>query len=104
MSVTRGDDRRRQCDGWVTRLRGQIVAYTGRVLIDDDWIPQVRCAEWAARRGADWRDDWTSEVTLLVHGDLAGKRVIDPDRGYSRKLVSAQQSRRQGRPCPCSGR
>jgi hypothetical protein len=97
MSVTRGDDRRRQCDGWVTRLRGQIVAYTGRVLI-------VRCAEWAARRGADWRDDWTSEVTLLVHGDLAGKRVIDPDRGYSRKLVSAQQSRRQGRPCPCSGR
>jgi hypothetical protein len=74
-----------------------MVAYTGYVFIDGTWVPQATCAELAAQRGADWRDDWSSEVTLLVHGDLAGKQVIDPERGYSRKLVSAQQSRRQKR-------
>jgi len=53
-------------------------------------VPQARCAALAARNGADWRDDWSSTVTLLVHGDLAGKQVTDPKRGYSRKLVAAQ--------------
>jgi hypothetical protein len=91
------EERIRQCDGWITGLRGHTVAFTGYVLIDDIWIPQATCAQLASRRGADWRDDWSLEVTPLVHGDLAGKQVIDPARGYSRKLVSAQESRQQRR-------
>jgi hypothetical protein len=77
-------------------LRGHTVAYTGYVLVDGSWVPQAQCADLAARHGAAWRDDWSSTVTLLVRGDLADKQVIDPERGYSRKLVAAQQSRRQG--------
>ena len=91
------EERLRQCDGWITRLRGHTVAYTGYVLLDGTWVPQARCAELADQRGAVSRGDWSSEVTLLVHGDLAGKQVVDPARGYSRKLVSAQESRRQRR-------
>jgi hypothetical protein len=90
------DQRLRRCDGWVTSLRGHIIAYTGQVLVDGAWVPQAQCAELAARAGAESRDDWTSTVTLLVHGDLASKQVIDPQRRYSRKLVGAQLARRQG--------
>jgi hypothetical protein len=90
------EERLRRCDGWVASLRGHTVAFTGQVLVDGTWVPQARCAELAAHKGAAWRDDWASTVTLLVHGDLAGKQVIDPQRGYSRKLVAAQQARRQG--------
>jgi hypothetical protein len=95
--VKSSEERLRQCDGWITRLRGHTVAYTGSVLVDGTWVPQAMCGELAQQRGADWRDDWSSEVTLLVHGALAGKRVVDPARGYSRKLVGAQQSRQQRR-------
>lgn len=90
------EERLRRCDGWVASLDGQMVAYTGQVLVDGALVPQATCARLAARQGADWRDDWSSTVTLLVQGDLAGKQVIDPQRRYSRKLVAAQQARRQG--------
>jgi hypothetical protein len=90
------EERLRRCEGWVASLRGHTVAYTGQVLVDGTWVPQAQCAERAARNGAAWRDEWASTVTLLVHGDLAGKKVIDPERGYSHKLVAAQQACRQG--------
>jgi hypothetical protein len=90
------DERLRRCDGWVTSLRGHIIAYTGQVLVDGIWVPQAQCAELARRAGAQSREDWTSAVTLLVHGDLASKQVIDTKRHYSRKLVAAQQTRQQG--------
>jgi hypothetical protein len=95
--VNATQERLPQCDGWVASLRGHTVAYTGNVLIDGTRVSQADCAKRAERKGAGWRDDWSSEVTLLVHGDLAGKQVIDPERGYSRKLVSALHSRRRGR-------
>jgi hypothetical protein len=95
--MSSSEDRLRQCDGWVTALRGHTVAYTGYVLIDGTWVPQAECAARAAGRGALSRDDWSPAVTLLVHGDLAGKQVVNPERGHSRKLLGAQQSRQQGR-------
>lgn len=99
------EDRLRQCDGWVTALRGHTVAYTGYVLIDGTWVPQDECAARAACRDAFRRDDWSSAVTLLVHGDLAGKQIVNPERGYSRKLLGQVVCRGQRgavRRCPLS--
>jgi hypothetical protein len=92
-----GEERLRQCDGWVASLRRHVVAFTGQVLVDGIWVPQDQCAEWAVGKGADWRGDWVSTVTLLVHGHLAGKHVIDKERGYSRKLVAAERLADRGR-------
>lgn len=48
------------------------------------------------RLGGEWRDKPSGAVTLVIHGDLAGSTVADPDRGYSDKLVHAQTERAQG--------
>jgi hypothetical protein len=85
--MSSNQDRLRQCGGWVTTLRGHTVAYTGYVLIDGTRVPHAECAARAATRYAFARDDWSSAVTLLVHGDLAGKHVVNPEQGYSRKLL-----------------
>jgi len=34
-----GEERLRRCDGWVPSLRGQMVAYTGQVLVEGAWVP-----------------------------------------------------------------
>ena len=85
------------CDGWVRTLSGHAVAFTGRVDMPDGWQPQAVCGKLALKRGAaSWGKAWSGAVSLLVHGDLAGKVVTDPEHGYSHKLLSAHEARRAG--------
>jgi hypothetical protein len=86
-----------RCDGWVRILRGEIVVFTGRVLVDEEWVVQAECCRLVERRRGECRDKPSGIVTLVVHGDLAGSPVVDPSRRYSEKLVFAQDERTRGR-------
>jgi hypothetical protein len=82
------------CDGWVPTLQGQTLAFTGKVLVDGEWILREDCAAMARARGSlDWKEDFSRKVTLLVHGDLASQVVTDRARQYSKKLVRAAWER-----------
>lgn len=85
-----------RCDGWVRTLRDQLICYTGKVLIDGAWTTRDKCAERARLRGADWKNDFSQKITLVVHGDLASQAVTDPRRQYSKKLVGAARERDRG--------
>lgn len=83
---------------WVTSFRGQMLAFTGRVLVDGDWTIREDCVLMAKQRGArDWKPDMSGKVTLLVYGDLASANVTDKTRGYSKKLALAERLRREGK-------
>src|SRR5690606_37957510 len=58
----------------------------------------AECGDLVERRQGEWRVNPSGAVTLVVHGDLAAaaNQVVDPKRGYSEKLVFAQNERRRG--------
>lgn len=85
------------CMGWVSSFRDQIVVFTGRVLVDGVRMTQRECGGLVELRRGSWVDYPTSDVTMVVHGDLTGSRVQDPDRHYSEKLVFAAKERGRGR-------
>jgi hypothetical protein len=84
------------CDGFVHSLERQFIAFTGKVLVDGDWLHQAACGRKAMRRGAQWSDYFVEATTLVVHGDLVAEQVVDPKRQYSRKLLAAQNARSHG--------
>ena len=86
-----------RCDGWVRTLRNEVVIFTGRVLVDEQRVSQRQCGSFVEALQGEWRDEPSSRVTLVVHGDLAGQRVVDPRRQYSEKLILAQEARFGGR-------
>lgn len=89
----------RHCpDRWVSSLRGQVVTFTGVVNIDGRHLLRGECEREAHARGASTATDFSGRITLLVEGDLDGKAVTDQARGYSKKLVGAQDARVYGRP------
>lgn len=87
---------RKQCDGWVHSLKGQMICFTGKVFVDGEWLVRRHCAERAQLRGAEWKEDFSRKITVVVHGDLASKVVTDQKREYSKKLVGAALERSQG--------
>lgn len=89
----------RDCpDRWVSSLRSQTVTFTGSVNVDGKHLPRNECEREARAQGASTASDFSSRITLVVEGELHGKAVTDPSRGYSMKLVGAQASRVRGRP------
>jgi hypothetical protein len=76
-------------------LSGEIVAFTGKMLVDGAGTTQQECMARAERLGAETREKPSPAVTLVVHGELAGP-VKDPSRGYSQKLVDAYDRRAAG--------
>ncbi|WP_405668991.1 hypothetical protein [Streptomyces sp. NBC_00055] len=86
----------RQCDGWVHSLRGHTVCFTGTILIDGERTVRKRCAAKAESLGATSKTDFSGKITLVVHGDLAGKSVSDTRRNYSSTLVETEREHRQG--------
>jgi hypothetical protein len=89
----------RNCpDRWVSSLQGQVVTFTGVVNIDAHHLPRSECERQAGEQGASTATDFSGRITLVVEGDLDGKAVTDPARGYSKKLVGAQDARLRGRP------
>ncbi|WP_328410780.1 hypothetical protein OG542_12830 [Streptomyces violaceus] len=84
------------CDGWVYSLSGQTLCFTGKVLIDDEWVIRKDCADIAQQLGASWKPDFSRKITVFVHGDLASQAVTDAHREYSKKLVRAAWERDRG--------
>ena len=82
---------------WVTNFRDHVVAFTGKVLVDGDWVLREDCIRMVMTRGArEFKSDMSGKVTLLVHGDLASASVTDKTRQYSKKLKLADQLRATG--------
>ncbi|WP_445284736.1 hypothetical protein [Streptomyces sp. DSM 118148] len=86
----------RTCDGWVHSLKTQTLCFTGKIVVDGEWLVRTECARKAKQRGATTKTDFSSGITLVVHGDLAGKQVSDTRRNYSGTLVAAEHERQQG--------
>lgn len=86
----------KQCDGWVHSLRGQTICFTGGVFIDGKRLVRRECVERAEKRKAQCKEEFSGQITLVVHGDLAGKVVTDEKRKYSEKLVAADRERERG--------
>ncbi|MGW7568964.1 hypothetical protein ACWGJV_22135 [Streptomyces tendae] len=88
---------RQACDGWVHGLKGQILCFTGKVVVDGEWLVRTECVRRARQRGATTKTDFSGGVGLVVHGDLTGKQVSDKRRNYSDTLVAAVHERGLGR-------
>jgi hypothetical protein len=82
----------RECNGLVETLRGENVLFTGKVTVDGEHLKRAHCCKRVETRGGRVAPGWSCVVTVLVHGDLQSANVIDPQRGYSRKLVSAERA------------
>lgn len=85
---------------WVIGFSGHVLAFTGWVMIEGNLTTPEECARMAKRLGArDWKADMsTGQVTMLVHGDLASRKVSERTRQYSKKLILAEAMRRSGKP------
>ncbi|MFI9263390.1 hypothetical protein ACIG5C_03310 [Streptomyces werraensis] len=88
---------RQECDGWVHSLKGQTLCFTGKIVVDGKRLVRAECVRRAEQQRAAAKTDFSSEVSLVVHGDLSGKQVSDTKRNYSDTLVGAERERGLGR-------
>jgi hypothetical protein len=87
----------RECpDRWLSSLRGQVVTLTGVVNVDGRHLLRSECEMEVRKAGGSTATDLSGRITLLVEGDLGGKAVTDPTRGYSKELVAVQEARQTG--------
>ncbi|MFF0852503.1 hypothetical protein ACFYVM_15810 [Streptomyces sp. NPDC003280] len=77
-------------------MRAQTLCFTGKIVVDGEWMVRAECAREAKQRGVTTKTDFSSGITLVVHDDLAGKQVSDTRRNYSGTLVAAERERQQG--------
>lgn len=85
-----------RCTGWIHELRGHTIMFTGKTLVDGEWVVRKKCFSRSQTLGAVCQDSFSRKVTLVVHGELTGN-VKDADRELSRKLLTVIESRRAGR-------
>ncbi|MEV0282164.1 hypothetical protein AB0I22_38140 [Streptomyces sp. NPDC050610] len=97
MSYRKGSPVAKRCSGWITTLQGQKVMFTGKVLIDGEWTYRKVCVALIEPLGATYVPRFNQKVTLAVHGDLAGKAVVDEKGGLGEKLLDVLKSRKLGR-------
>ena len=84
------------CSGWVASLNGETVLYTGAARVDGERLERRTLEMHTRRLGGYVAPDQSRAVTVLVHGDLGvGRRLTDPRRGYSRKLVFVEKVMRE---------
>ncbi|MFJ8030350.1 hypothetical protein [Streptomyces sp. NPDC096032] len=69
--------------------------FTGKTLVDGEWVFRKDCKSRSMNLGATCQDSFSKRVTIVVHGELAGN-VKDEDRGLSQKLLKVIESRRAG--------
>jgi len=80
----------------VTSLRGETVLYTGTVHVDGAQMERRTLQEQTRLIGGRVAPDQSRAVTVLVLGDLGvGRRLTDPRRGFSRKLVFVEKMMRE---------
>ncbi|MFH9466163.1 hypothetical protein ACH4LT_02520 [Streptomyces clavifer] len=85
----------RACDGWVYGLKDQTLCFTGKIVVDGEWLVRTKCDAKAKQRGAQSKTDFSAKVSLVVHGDLSAKSVSDARRNYSDTLLGAEYERRR---------
>lgn len=71
--------------------------FTGKLFVDGVHMQRPECGRQVERHGGSLAPDRSRSVTLLVHGEQGGRRLTDPNRGYSQKLVFAEREMREGR-------
>ncbi|HEX6877238.1 MAG TPA: hypothetical protein VF165_16400 [Nocardioidaceae bacterium] len=84
------------CGGvWLTQ--NSVVCITGRASAHGERI--IKSASRAAlkKRNADFTDDWSERVTVLVWGDFSRGQIVNPRRGLTQKLEEAHAARIAGR-------
>ncbi|GIG38243.1 hypothetical protein [Cellulomonas phragmiteti] len=84
-----------ECSGWVVTLSGETVLYTGTAYVDGGHMERRTLRTHTRRLGGSVAPDRSRAVTVLVHGDLGGRRLTDPERGYSQKLVFVERLMRE---------
>jgi hypothetical protein len=84
------------CNGWVYSLKEQTICFTGRIVVDGEWMVRKKCDSRAGQCGAKSKSDFSRHVSLVVHGDLSTKSVSDTQRNYSDTLLGAEHEREQG--------
>ncbi len=83
------------CDGALTRLAGELVLFTGTSTVNGDHMVRDTLWKHTLRLGGQVAKDRSRKVTVLVHGDLWGRKVADAKRGYSQKLVFVEETMRR---------
>lgn len=81
------------CKG-VKRLEGEVVVFTGKVYVGDEWWQQALCRELAEEGGATTGKGFTASTSVVVWGDLSSQVVSDPKSLHSAKLIGARESAR----------
>lgn len=84
------------CDGTVFTLQGLDVVVTGKVFLREGHVVRPVCEERISAAGATVRSDFSNKVDLIVQGNLEGQRVVDPERGHSRKIAAALERTQRG--------
>ncbi len=82
------------CDGWVRTLRGDVLLFTGKAFVHGEHMERVSLRKRTSAMGGANAPDRSRRVTVLVHGDLNGKKVSDPRRGFSQKLTFVYETMR----------
>ncbi|MGP3756158.1 hypothetical protein [Streptomyces sp. IBSNAI001] len=79
------------CNGWVYSLREQTICFTGRIVVDGEWMVRKKCDSRAGQRGAKSKSDFSRHVSLVVHGFPAPcLKLRRPPRGNRPVLVPSQ--------------
>lgn len=76
----------------VNRVRGQTVAFTGKVYLRGEHVKRPELMQLARTCGARPKNDFSNKIDLVVWGDLSGQTVKDVDREFSRKLLRAEET------------
>lgn len=93
------------CQGEVVSLAGQVALATGKVSIRGEHTLRPVIHELLQTAGASVATKMSSQITLVVHGDLSGQVVSDPLREYSTTILGvANEDRANHHVCVVSSR
>src|SRR4051794_12972669 len=83
--------------GGVRLTQNSVVCITGRASAHGSRI--IKSASRAAlkKRNADFTDEWSDRVTVIVWGDFSPGQIVNPQRGLTQKLEAAHAARTAGR-------
>ena len=74
------------CAGTVASLAGRTVALTGKISLHGKHVLRPQLIELIEQKGANYKDDLSRKVSLLVHGDLTSQHVVNEWEQHSQKL------------------
>lgn len=87
---------RTSCSGIVISLNGHTVALTGKVSIRGEHLFRPELISILVRKNAEYKDDVSRKVSLLVHGDLSSQLVVNEWEQHSQKLEQVKREAARG--------